>query len=222
VPGEPKRLVKSIFQSEVFGTLRCALAAANCFVLLPGRIQRALNLFYLPARQQKPAQNPMPKFFLANYCKKLRFRNFETCVNLHEFTVGILESRSNDGSKVVAGYRRLCDSRRQYRVQLLWHERVLSVLRARVWLEPNGDFRRLLTRAHRIGIVGADRRLLRRSGRTPAHHVHRHRDLRLGFHRPQFCRLTADALRRYRFGHCAWLEPRLPHADQPAHRKNIS
>jgi hypothetical protein len=62
------------------------------------RIQRALNLFYLPARQQTLTQNPNCFFHaiakvLFGQLRSFRFRNFETCVNLHEFTVGILESQ---------------------------------------------------------------------------------------------------------------------------------
>src|SRR5436190_22825708 len=52
---------------------------------------------------------------------------------------------------MVARHRRLYHARREHRLQLLRHERIFSVLRARIRLEPNGDLRGIFPGANRVG-----------------------------------------------------------------------
>jgi hypothetical protein len=61
---------------------------------------------------------------------------------------------------MVARHRRLYHARREHRLQLLRHERVFPVLRARIRLEPNGDLRGVFPGARRVGIVGAHRPII--------------------------------------------------------------
>ena len=122
---------------------------------------------------------------------------------------------------MVAGYLWLHHPRGQHRLLLFRHERVFSVHRAGVRLEPHGDFGSVFAGAYRIGPTGTHRRLFCRSRRAAAHHVHRHRHLRAGFCLAQLRRFAADALCLDRVGHRSRFQSRLSHADQFADRQNI-
>src|SRR6266850_7143921 len=79
----------------------------------------------------------------------------------------------SDGKKMVACDCGLHYPRGQYRLQLLWYERVLPFLRAGVRLEPDGNLGRVLAGADRVRHFGSYRRLPDRPRWCPKNALHR-------------------------------------------------
>jgi hypothetical protein len=142
-------------------------------------------------------------------------------VNLHTFSKNIFREHV-DGSQMVAGYRGMHHTRGEYRLQLFRHERVLSVLRARIRLEPHRHLRGIFVGASGIGYFRPNRRLPYRPPGRPEDALRGAFYLRQRLFRPELRQLSADALwgdhSRYR----ARFEPGLQHAHQRPHREGVS
>ena len=123
---------------------------------------------------------------------------------------------------MVACDRRLYYPRGQYRLQLLWHERVLPFLRAGVRLEPDRNLGCVLAGAHRVRHFGSYRRLPDRPRWCPKNALHRPCHVLPRFFCSQLRGQLADALHRHRSRYRARFQPGLQHADQRADRESVS
>ncbi len=83
--------------------------------------------------------------------------------------------------KWLARYSRVPRARREHQAELFRDERLLSVVRARIRLEPHGDLRRVFAGANRVRPVGSVGRICNGSARPAQDDVYRHDRLRGGF-----------------------------------------